>query len=64
MEVAVQFDRFIQKCYESKLMKYLELWDAINDLEVYCRIIVLVVGALGFVLGKFVNGLKILGLNR
>lgn len=35
---------------------------AINDLGVYCRIIVLVVGALGFVDGQLVNSLKIVGL--
>ena len=44
-EIAVPFDKFIQKLYyESKFIKYLELCDAINDLGVYCRIVVLIVG--------------------
>ena len=63
MEVAVLVDRLIQKCYESKFINTLNCaCDAITDLGVYCRIIVLIVGALRFAHGKFVSILKILGL--
>ena len=62
VEFSVSFDRFIDLCYQHKFNKYIELCNKCNELGCYTRIIVLIIGSLGLVHNKFVNGLKVIGL--
>ena len=58
VEFSVPFDRFIDLCYQHKLNKYIELCNKCNELGYHTRIIVrLIIGSLGLVHNKFVNGL-------
>ena len=62
VELSVPFDRFIDLCYQHKFNKYLELCNKCNELGYHTRIIILIIGPLGLVHNKFVNGLKVIGL--
>ena len=62
VEFSAPFDRFIDLCYEHKFNKYIELCNKCNELGYHTRIIVLIIGSLGLVHNKFVNGLKVIGL--
>ena len=62
VEFSVPFDRFIDLCYQHKFNKYIELCNKCNELGYHTRIIVLIIGSLGLVHNKFVNGLKVIGL--
>ena len=62
VELSVPFDRFIDLCYQHKFNKYIELCNKCNELGYHTRIIVLIIGSLGLVHNKFVNGLKVIGL--
>ena len=62
VEFSVPFDRFIDLCYQHKFNKYIELCNKCNELGYHTRIIVLIIGSLGLVHNKFVNGLKEIGL--
>ena len=62
VEFSVPFDRFIDLCYQHKVNKYIELCNKCNELRYHTRIIVLIIGFLGLVHNKFVNGLKVIGL--
>ena len=62
VEFSVSFDRFIDLCYQHKFNKYIELCNKCNELGYHTRIIVLIIGPLGFAHNKFVNGLKVIGL--
>ena len=59
VEFSVPFDRFIDLSYQHKLNKYIELCKKCNELGYHTRIIVLIIGSLGLVHNKFVNGLKV-----
>ena len=61
VEFSVPFDRFIDLCYQHKFNKYIELCNTCNELGYHTRIIVLIIGPLGLVHRKFVNGLKVMG---
>ena len=61
VEFSVPFDRFIDLCYQYKFNKYIELCNKCNELGYHTRIIVLIIGSLGLVHNKFVNGLKVIG---
>ena len=60
VEFSVPFDRFIDLCYQHKFNKYIELCNKCNELGYHTRIIVLIIGSLGLVPNKFVNGLKVI----
>ena len=60
VEFSVSFDRFIDLCYQHKFNKYIELCNKCNELGYHTRIIVLIIGSLGLVHNKFVNGLKVM----
>ena len=62
VEFSVPFDQFIDLCYQHKFNKYIELCNKCNELGYHTRIIVLIIGSLGLVHNKFVNGLKVIGL--
>ena len=61
VEFSVPFDRFIDLCYQHKFNKYIELCNKCNELGYHTRIIVLIIGPLGLVHNKFVNGLEVIG---
>lgn len=61
VELSIPFDRFLQSCYEHKFAKYQELCNSCNDLGYHTRTIILIIGSLGFVHERFVNGLKVIG---
>lgn len=63
-EVAIPYDIFINDSYQSKFFRYLPLCQRIGDLGYECKIIVLIIGSLGSVHNKFVNGLCMLGVPR
>ena len=62
VEFSVPFDRFIDLCYQHKFNRYIEIYNRCNKLGYHTRIIVLIIGPLGLVHNKFVNGLKVVGL--
>ena len=62
VEFSVSFDRFVDLCYQHKFNKYIELCNKCNKLGYHTRIIVLIIGSLGLVYNKFVNGLKVIRL--
>ena len=64
IEFSAPFDAFIGKCYNEKFSKYFPLSLEINSLGYNTKIIVLVIGSLGHVHKRFVNGLKIIGLSN
>ena len=63
VEIATPFDSFIGRCYDEKFNKYFPLTVELNELGYYTKVIVLIIGSLGHVHKKFINGLKILGLS-
>ena len=58
IEVSIPFDCHIEKCYQGKFNKYFPLSQEINDCGFHTQIVVLLVGSMGSVHKKFVNGLK------
>ena len=62
LEFSVPFDRFIDLRYQHKFNKYIELCNKCNELGYHTSIIVLIIGSLGLVHNKVVNGLKVIGL--
>ena len=64
VEFSVPFDRFIDLCYQHKFDRYIELCNKCNELGYHTKIIVLIIGPLGLVHKKFINGLKVIGLNN
>ena len=63
VEVAIPFDPFINDCYQSKFDRYMPLCQRVSDLGYSCKIVVLIIGSVGNVHNKFVNGLCMLGLS-
>lgn len=64
VEVANPYDHFLDICYKQKFDKYMPLCIALNDAGFHTKIVVLVIGSLGFVHKRFVCGLQLLGLSR
>jgi len=62
-EIAIPYDTFLNDCYESKFNRYLPLCHRIKDTGYECKVIVLIIGSVGNVHKKFVNGLRMLGLH-
>ena len=64
IEFSAPFDAFIGKCYSEKFSKYFPLSLEINSLGYHTKIVVLIIGSLGHVHKRFVNGLKMIGLTN
>ena len=63
-EVSVPYDCHISKCFQSKFDKYFPLAQEINNLGFRTEIIVLLIGSMGSIHTKFINGLMKNNLNR
>ena len=63
VEIATPFDAFLGRCYDEKFNKYFPLSVELSELGYYTKVVVLLIGSLGHVHKKFVNGLKILGFS-
>ena len=57
-------DAHMGKKYEHKFQKYFPLSLEISQLGYSTKIVVLIVGSLGFVHSRFVSGLKLCGISR
>ena len=64
VEVSHPFDAFINVCYQHKFDKYMPLGLEIQNSGYRCTVIVLVIGALGLVHGRYVSGLIKLGFSK
>ena len=62
VEYSVPFDRFFDLCHQHKFNRYIEFCNKCNEVGYHSRIIVLIIGPLGLVHNKFVNGYKVIGL--
>ena len=63
VEVSVPFDAHMSKTYEQKFLKYFPLSMEMNNLGYLTKIVVLIIGSLGFVHSRFISGLKLCGIN-
>ena len=63
-EVAIPFDGYLKKAYETKFDKYFPLCLEINAMGYRTNIIILLIGSLGHVSNKFVSGLIKNNLSR
>ena len=64
IEISVPFDAHMSITYEQKYQKYFPLSLEINELGYSTKIVVLIVGSLGFVHSRFASGLKLCGISR
>ena len=64
IEFSSPFDSFLGKCYDEKFSKYFPLTIELNELGFTTKVIVLIIGSLGFVHKRFIPGLKIIGFNK
>ena len=64
IEILVPFDARMSITYEQKFQKYFPLSLEINELGYSTKIVVLIVGSLGFVHSRFASGLKLCGISR
>ena len=64
VEVSVPFDAHINQCYQTKFEKYLPLSLEINSMGYYAKVIVLIVGSLGYVHQRFPTGLQKLKFSK
>ena len=63
-EVAIPFDGYLKKTYETKFEKYFPLCLEINAMGYRTNIIILLIGSLGHVSNKFISGLIKNNLSR
>ena len=63
-EIAIPFDGYIKKTYETKFDKYFPLCLEINAIGYRTNIIILLIGSLGHVSNKFISGLIKNNLSR
>ena len=63
IEIAVPYDCHISLCYQEKFNRYFPLSQEINELGFYTEIVVLLIGSMGSVHNKFVNGLQKANVN-
>ena len=63
-EIAVPFDGYFNKSYDTKFNKYFPLSLEINAIGYRTQIIILLVGSLGHIHNKFISGLIKNNLNR
>ena len=64
VEVSVPYEAHLDICFQNKLNKYYPHSLEISELVYRAYVIILIVGSLGHVHSKFVNGLVSLGLKK